>query len=79
MRAVEQAIRMFEPRIDPLTLRVTLISEETQAPEESSVASFGFKIVGQIKMKPLPEALMVQAYYTPAFAQWRIESVTNGS
>jgi predicted component of type VI protein secretion system len=78
-RAVERAIRLFEPRIDPRTLRVQVAEPSQDAGEESNASTIGFRIEGDVRMKPVPEHLLLQAYFLPALAQWRIEGVAHGS
>lgn len=77
-RAIEQAIRVFEPRIDPKSLKVRVVPAEGGESEENSVASFCYQIEGQVRLKPLPENLLLKAWYNPAFAQWRIEGEDHG-
>ena len=73
VKAVEKAIRNFEPRIDPATLRVRLATNSEGTLEESSVSTLGFEIEGDVRMKPVPEHLLLKAFFMPALAQWRIE------
>jgi type VI secretion system protein ImpF len=78
---VERAIRVFEPRLDPQTLRVRLLPHDDSEGEDdgATVSSLAFEIEGDVRMKPLPEHLLLKALFTPALAQWHIEGVSYGS
>ena len=78
-RTVERAIRIFEPRIDPGTLRVRPASQTEGEQPDSTVSIFGFEIEGNVRMKPVPEHLLLKAYYVPAITQWRMEGMALGS
>jgi type VI secretion system protein ImpF len=78
-RTVERAIRIFEPRIDPGTLRVRPASKAENEQQDSTVSVFGFEIEGDLRMKPVPEHLLLKAYYVPATTQWRMEGIALGS
>jgi type VI secretion system protein ImpF len=79
IRNIERAIRMFEPRLNPKTLRVRLVPQDEADSDGATVSSLAFVIEGDVKMKPLPEHLLLKASFTPALAQWRIEGVAHGS
>lgn len=76
---VERAIRAFEPRLDPSTLRVRLLPSDEVESGGATVSSLAFEIEGDVRMKPLPEHLLLKALFTPALMQWHIEGVAHGS
>jgi type VI secretion system protein ImpF len=78
-RTVERAIRIFEPRIDPGTLRVRPAAKTEGEQQDGTVSVFGFEIEGDVRMKPVPEHLSLKAYYVPAITQWRMEGIPLGS
>ena len=77
-QALERAIKTFEPRIDPVTLRVRLVPPSGNGSEGMMVSVFGFEIEARVRMKPLPEHLVMKASYAPALAQWQIEGLGHG-
>ena len=77
-RSVEQAIRVFEKRINPRTLKVRLAADAAGS-DGGTVSIFGFDIECDVIMRPLPEHLVLRAYYSPAFAQWRLEGSGHGT
>jgi predicted component of type VI protein secretion system len=80
-RTLERAIRAFEPRLDPRTLRIRVTpraASKEQKDGESDLFVLGIEIQGRVRTKSVSQDLVLQAYYTPAFAQWRIEGVGNG-
>jgi type VI secretion system protein ImpF len=76
---VERAIRVFEPRLDPRTLRVRLLPQDDSEGDAATVSALSFEIEGDVRMKPLPEHLLLKALFTPALAHWHIEGVSHGS
>jgi type VI secretion system protein ImpF len=71
--AIDRAIRVFEPRIDPGSLRVRAADKSRKPDEEMSANILGFEIEGQVRLKPLPEHLLLKAFYNTGLAQWHFE------
>ena len=81
-RMLEHDIRAYEPRLDPATLRIRVsrkTSEEEQAQDGAEVFVLSVEIQGKVRLNSVSRDLLLQAYYTPAFAQWRIKGVADGS
>lgn len=79
VRNIERAIRLFEPRLDPRTLRVRLLPQAAGEEDGSTVSTVAFEIEGDVKLNPIAEHLLLQAFFSPALSQWRIEGVVSGS
>jgi type VI secretion system lysozyme-like protein len=75
-RALEQAVSSFEPRLERLSVRVDADGDEE---DKLGFSVFSVKISGHVRIKSERVDLLLQAYYTPAFAQWRIEGAAHGS
>jgi predicted component of type VI protein secretion system len=81
-KTLERVIRNFEPRLDPKTLRVIVTRKAAAADrdeDDPDVFVFSIEIKGKVWINSVPQDLALQAYYTPAFAQWRIEGAANGA
>lgn len=82
-RTLERVVRAYEPRLDPKTLKVRVTRKATAAADrkedEPDLFVFSIEIHGKIKINSVPQDLVFQAYYTPAFAQWRIEGSAHGT
>ena len=60
MKVVEEAIRAFEPRVNPLTLQVRAISELPERDGGAVFAAVGFGIQADVLMDPTPEHLYIK-------------------
>lgn len=76
--ALKEIITTFEPRLGSCNVIVSVKSPEDRKEDDPISSVISIKIQGQVRMKPVSQDLVVQAYYTPAFAQWRIEGTGNG-
>jgi len=56
-KTIEEAIRVFEPRVNPGTLRVRPLTDLGDRPEGAGLASIGFEIKADVLMDPIPERL----------------------
>jgi type VI secretion system protein ImpF len=56
-KTLEEAIRVFEPRVNPSTLRVRPLSDLGDRPEGAGLAIIGFEIKADVFMDPIPEHL----------------------
>ncbi|HEY3853916.1 MAG TPA: GPW/gp25 family protein [Verrucomicrobiae bacterium] len=73
-RTLERAIRAYEPRLRTLRVRVTRkVSDEDINGAEADICVLSVEIRGKVSLNAVSQDLVLQAYYTPAFAQWRIE------
>jgi type VI secretion system protein ImpF len=79
LRLIEKAIETFEPRIVRGTLRVRRSVKAENDSQDSTASNFSFEIECDVRMKPLPEHLLLKAHYSPATTQWRMEGVALGS
>ncbi len=56
-KVLEEAIRVFEPRVNPHTLQVRPLAEPAEKPEGAPFAAIGFEIQADVFMDPIPEHL----------------------
>lgn len=68
-RAVTRAVKSFEPRIRPQTLRITVIND----PEEMSDNGLAFDVRGELWAQPVPEPLYLKTAVDLDTGQFNIE------
>jgi type VI secretion system protein ImpF len=67
---VERAIGVFEPRLQPGTVRVKRV-ERTE--EASGLVAVGFEVSGDIHPLPMPDNLFVRTEIDLELNQWKME------
>lgn len=77
-KTLEEAIRAFEPRVNPATLRVRPLADLGDRPEGGGWASVGFEIKADVLMDPIPEHLHLKTIIDLETGECQFADTTHG-
>jgi predicted component of type VI protein secretion system len=78
-KELEEAIRLFEPRINARTLSVKPVLLDPQRPSKPTATSICFELKGEVWMEPFPESLHLNTIIDLETGQCELLALTHES